>query len=86
MKGDVCCSDGRLIRHDPQPDDPYLQTDLGVCPECEGAGCEMPMPMPKAMGISRMADNDRAILISFTKRLSDDELRDFHEYAREWER
>jgi len=33
------CVDGRLMRHDPQPDDPYLETDIGQCPECEGEGC-----------------------------------------------
>lgn len=31
---------GRVIRHDPQHDDPYLETDIGKCPECEGKGCE----------------------------------------------
>ncbi len=34
------CVDGRLMRHDPQPDDPYLETDIGECGECEGVGCE----------------------------------------------
>lgn len=33
------CDDGRLMRHDPQPDDPSLETDIGKCPECEGEGC-----------------------------------------------
>ncbi len=33
------CVDGRLLRHDPQPDDPYLQTDVGKCPDCDGKGC-----------------------------------------------
>src|SRR5258707_7740611 len=33
------CTDGRLMRHDPQRDDPYLETDIGECPECEGEGC-----------------------------------------------
>jgi hypothetical protein len=69
------------MRHDPQPDDPYLETDLGVCPDCEGLGCEL----PKAQGVSRMADNNRAILVSFSKALTDDEMRDFHDYVREWE-
>jgi hypothetical protein len=76
------CLDGRLMKHDPQLDDPYLETDLGVCPDCEGFGCEP----PKALGVSRMADNDRAILVSFSKMLTDDEMRDFHDYVREWER
>ena len=39
MKGDTRCVDGRLMRHDPQPDDPDLETDRGVCPDCNGAGC-----------------------------------------------
>lgn len=34
------CIDGRLMRHDPQPDDPNLETDIGKCPECNGAGCD----------------------------------------------
>jgi hypothetical protein len=39
MTGEVRCIEGRLWRHDPQPDDPYLETDVGQCPECEGLGC-----------------------------------------------
>jgi len=34
------CIDGRLFRHDPQHDDPYLETDIGQCPDCDGEGCE----------------------------------------------
>ena len=34
MKGDTRCVDGRLMRHDPQSDDPDLETDIGKCPEC----------------------------------------------------
>ena len=34
------CVDGRTMRHDPQPDDPSLETDIGECPSCCGAGCE----------------------------------------------
>ena len=41
MKGDLKCIDGRLMRHDPQADDPCLQTDLGQCPECNGRGCDV---------------------------------------------
>jgi hypothetical protein len=33
------CVDGRIMRHDPQPDDPYLETDRGECEECGGKGC-----------------------------------------------
>lgn len=39
MKGDLSCVDGRLMRHDPQSDDPYLETDIGHCPDCSGDGC-----------------------------------------------
>lgn len=37
---EVRCIDGRAMRHDPQPDDPYLETDVGVCEKCDGEGCE----------------------------------------------
>jgi hypothetical protein len=40
MKGDLRCVDGRLLRHDPQHDDPDLETDIGECPHCSGDGCE----------------------------------------------
>ena len=33
------CVEGRIMRHDPQPDDPYLETDIGRCEVCEGNGC-----------------------------------------------
>jgi len=39
-KGDTRCVEGRTYRHDPQHDDPYLETDIGRCEECEGKGCE----------------------------------------------
>ena len=39
MKNDLSCCNGRLMRHDPQPDDPELQTDVGECPDCSGGGC-----------------------------------------------
>lgn len=39
MKGDLYCVDGRLMRHDPQFDDPELCTDIGECPDCSGDGC-----------------------------------------------
>lgn len=38
MKGDLRCIDGRLFRHDPQYDDPELETDIGECPDCSGEG------------------------------------------------
>lgn len=37
---DYTCVDGRKMRHDPQTDDPYLQTDVGRCPDCDGKGCD----------------------------------------------
>lgn len=39
MKGDLYCLDGRLMRHDPQFDDPDLITDVGECEYCSGDGC-----------------------------------------------
>lgn len=39
MKGDIRCVEGRLWRHDPQYDDPDLETDVGRCAECNGKGC-----------------------------------------------
>lgn len=33
------CVGGRLMRYDPQPDDPYLETDVGKCLACGGNGC-----------------------------------------------
>lgn len=35
------CEDGRLMRHRPFPDDPHFEHDVGECPECQGAGCEL---------------------------------------------
>ena len=40
--GDYRCEDGRMMRHDPQPDDPYLETDIGQCETCDGKGCDQP--------------------------------------------
>lgn len=39
MKGDLRCVEGHLFRHDPQSDDPDLETDVGQCPDCSGEGC-----------------------------------------------
>lgn len=36
----VRCVEGRLWRHDPQHDDPDLETDVGACPDCQGHGCD----------------------------------------------
>ena len=38
-KGNIYCVDGRLLRRDPQDDDPELMTDRGECPDCSGDGC-----------------------------------------------
>lgn len=35
---------------------------------------------PKVLGVSRMYDNKKAILVSFDRGLSDDELRRFHHW------
>lgn len=45
-KGDLWCIDGRLWRHDPQSDDPELQTDIGQCPDCSGHGCPVEADTP----------------------------------------
>jgi hypothetical protein len=39
VRGDLRCIEGRLYRHDPQYDDPDLETDVGECPDCSGDGC-----------------------------------------------
>lgn len=58
MKGDLCCIDGRLWRHDPQYDDPDLETDIGTCPDCSGQGCsDDSEPVSK---IGRRIISDRA--------------------------
>lgn len=74
------CIDGRLMRHDPQPDDPYLETDIGCCLDCGGRGCEL----PEVTGVQRTTQFSNAVLVTFTKSLTDDEMRDFHEYVKEW--
>jgi len=40
LRDSIQCVDGRAMRHDPQPDDPHLQTDIGECEECGGKGCD----------------------------------------------
>ena len=39
MRGDIRCVEGTLYRHDPQWDDPDLETAIGQCPDCSGQGC-----------------------------------------------
>ena len=49
MKGDLRCIEGKVYRHDPQHDDPDLETCLGTCPDCSGDGCSddgEPVPKP----------------------------------------
>lgn len=43
IHGRFRCEDGNLMRHDPQHDDPYLETNVGQCPECRGKGCPDPI-------------------------------------------
>lgn len=40
---------------------------------------------PAAQGVGRMADNDKAILVSFSRPLTDDELRRFHDFIRHFD-
>lgn len=35
-------------------------------------------------GVSRMHDNGKALLVSFDRKLTDDELRAFHDFAARW--
>ena len=62
MKGDIRCIDGRLLRHDPQRDDPSLETDFGKCPECNGKGCDE-MEDEKMRPEFEVADEPTAILL-----------------------
>jgi hypothetical protein len=39
-KGDVHCGNRRLWSYDPQPDDPWLETNVGECPWCKDCDCE----------------------------------------------
>lgn len=41
------------------------------------------MSYPKIHGVSRVADNDKVLLVSFHQKPSDYELREFHELIRE---
>jgi hypothetical protein len=45
-----------------------------------------PMMDIRVQGVGRMADNDKAILVSFNRPLADYELRALHEYLRDFER
>lgn len=59
MKGDTRCIDGQLYRHDPQDDDPELETKIGVCPECDGKGCASPVTLADCpIGLFQTLDGD----------------------------
>ncbi len=44
---------------------------------------EPPAPI-KAQGVARIADNDRALVVVFSRKPSDTHLREFHDFIREW--
>lgn len=39
---------------------------------------------PRVYGIGRVGDNEQAVLAVFSRKLTDDELRDLHDYIRNW--
>lgn len=39
---------------------------------------------PKVLGVGRDASNERVLIVSFDRVPSDDDLRTFHEHARDW--
>jgi len=41
---------------------------------------------PKCWGVSRMADNDQAVLVSFAEPLTDDQLRGLHDLIKDNQR
>lgn len=51
------------------------------CSNCQAGNCAYPDPTtpPRCHGVSRMADNDQAVLIGFDRKLTDDELRILHD-------
>jgi hypothetical protein len=38
----IRCIDGRLLKHQPFPNDPDFERDVGECPQCSGHGCDRP--------------------------------------------
>lgn len=40
------------------------------------------LSLPAAVGVGRMADNEKAVLVSFVRPLTDDELRKLHDVLR----
>jgi hypothetical protein len=62
MKGDLHCIEGRLYRHDPWPDDPDLETNVGQCPDCSGDGCgddDAPVPKPSLRHLSLLTSRQK---------------------------
>jgi hypothetical protein len=43
-----------------------------------------PSDVLKVRGVGRVADEPRAILVFLSKQLTDDEMRNFHDYIRLW--
>lgn len=63
--------------------DPVFQ-----CPKCGSTEpwlhpaterCSNPWHLPKAVGVGRVADNERALLVCYNRRPTDDEIRGIHE-------
>lgn len=42
------------------------------------------MKLIEVYGVSRMADNGQAVLVSFSRKLDDNDLRSLHDYLRNW--
>lgn len=64
-----CCGESMGISH-------------ALCSNCKAGKCARPDPPtapPHCHGVSRLDDNDNAVLISFDRKLTDDELRILHD-------
>ncbi len=63
-----------------------LNAPTEPCPACSEGFAEKSAEDDRksfgVMGVSRMFDNDRAVLISTRRRLTDDQLRELHEWLR----
>lgn len=63
------------------------------CPHC-GSVRDSPSPpipaqerfVPMVSGVGRVVDNERAYLVMVKRKLSDDQLRELHDYLRKWQR
>lgn len=61
---------------DPMPEQKSFETfTLGVFPE---------QSVPAVKGVSRVADNSRALLLSLLVEPTDDEIRSLHDFLRNW--